>query len=128
MKPEVFKSQQTQEVIKYVREKYGDELEFLWPKFSDNAIWRNKQNRKWYAVLLVIPKNRLGFPSDERAEIIDVRFSRGEALEFAASNEHIFPGYHMNKRNWITIILDGSVATEQILALLDQSYEISLRS
>ena len=33
---EVFKSKQAKELIKYIREKYGDELEFLWEKFDDN--------------------------------------------------------------------------------------------
>lgn len=37
--------------IEYVRKKYGDELEFLWTKFPDNAAWRRKDNRKWYGVL-----------------------------------------------------------------------------
>ena len=53
---EVFKSKQAKEVIKYIEEKYNDELEFLWEKFDDNAIWRNKQNNKWYALLITISK------------------------------------------------------------------------
>ena len=122
----VFQSQQAKTIIGYVRDKYGDKLEFLWPKFSHNAIWRNQINRKWYALLLVIPKSKLGLESDELVEILDVRFDKNEALDFAHSNENIYPGYHMNKNNWITIILNDSIDTSQILSLLDHSYEISL--
>lgn len=32
------------------------------------------------------------------------------------------PGYHMNKRHWISIILDGSMADEDILPLIEDSY------
>ena len=124
----MFNSPQAQEVIAYVRKKYGDELEFLWQKFPKNAIWRNKDNQKWYAALLAVPRNKLvGQTSEKEVEIIDIRFQKNEALEFAESNDNVFPGYHMNKNNWVTIILDGSMATEQILELLDQSYRISLK-
>lgn len=51
---EIFKSAQAKEIICYVREKYGDELEFLWEKFPDNAIWRRKDNKKWYGALLTV--------------------------------------------------------------------------
>lgn len=64
--------------------------------------------------------------SDERVKIIDLRFPKGEALDFATSSGNVFPGYHMNKNNWITIILDSNMPTPEILNLLDQSYRISL--
>ena len=128
MSEKAFNSPQAQEVIAYVCKEYGDELEFLWQKFPKNAIWRNKDNQKWYAALLVIPRNKLvGQTSEEEVEIIDIRFQKNEALEFAESNDNVFPGYHMNKNNWITIVLDGSMETEQILRLLDHSYEIAAR-
>lgn len=126
MDEKVFRSRQAQEIIRYVREKYGDELEFLWPRFSRNAIWRNQRNQKWYALLLVVAGNKLGLKSDAEVEIIDVRFDKSAARDFAASNTGVFPGYHMNKDNWITVVLDGSVETGVILGLIDHSYEISL--
>ena len=127
MSEEVYKNKQTQEIIRYVREKHGDELEFLWERFSDNSIWRNKKSGKWYGLLMVISKRKLGLDSDEKVEVMDLRFVKNEAREFAAGSENVYPGYHMNKNNWITIILDGSMETERIIALLDQSYRISLR-
>ena len=42
----VFKSQQTLDIIDYVLDTYGDEPEFLWTKFPDNAVWRRKDNKK----------------------------------------------------------------------------------
>jgi len=123
----IFTSKQAQEIIDYVHQEYGDELEFLWQKFPKDAIWRNQTNRKWYALLMTIPRSKLpNQTSNEEVEIIDLRFHKNEALDFAAASDHVFPGYHMNKNNWITIILDGSMPTPEILNLLDQSYHISL--
>lgn len=124
--PDVFKSSQAKELIDYVREKYGDELEFLWKKFPDNAVWRRKDNEKWYAALLTVTKNKLGIQSNEVVEIIDLRLEP-ELLEHLLDNVKYFPGWHMNKKNWYTIILDGSVPTKEICQRLDDSYALALK-
>ena len=36
----------------------------------------------------------------------------------------IRPGYHMNKRHWNTVTLDGSLPREVLLSLLDDSYDL----
>lgn len=40
----------------------------------------------------------------------------------------ITPGYHLNKRHWNTIVLDGSVPEKEIRALIDHSYELVYKS
>ena len=124
--PNVYKSKQAREVIKYVKEKYNDDLEFLWKKFDDNAIWRNKKNNKWYAALLIVPENKIGIDSDKIIEIIDLRYQK-ESIKDLVDNKKTFPGYHMNKDSWITIKLDGTVETQKIFELIDNSYKISLK-
>lgn len=42
-----------------------------------------------------------------------------------AHQEGFAPAYHMNKRHWLTVRLDGSVSREQIFHLLDISYELT---
>ena len=122
---EPFKSKQAKEVIKYIEEKYNDKLEFLWEKFDDNAIWRNKQNNKWYGVLLTLSKRKLGIESDDIVEVIDLRYPK-DNIESILDNIKIFPGYHMNKKSWITIKLDESLDTKDIFKLIDDSYNLSI--
>ncbi len=38
--------------------------------------------------------------------------------------ESVLPGYHMNKRHWNTIILDGTVPDSVIYSMIDDSYEL----
>lgn len=123
--PNVFKSKQAKEVIKYVKDKYNDDLEYLWKKFPENAVWRNKKNKKWYGALLIISERKLELESDKIIDIIDLRYSKDKIKEFI-DDKKIFAGYHMNKDNWITIKLDGSVKTEKIFELIDKSYNLSL--
>ncbi|MDE5943330.1 MAG: MmcQ/YjbR family DNA-binding protein [Clostridia bacterium] len=120
----IFKSETSQAVIKYVGEKYGDRLEFLWEKFSDNAVWRRSDNKKWYAVMLTVPKSKLGLNSDEKVEIIDLR-ADPERIEGMVDGKKIFGGWHMNKKHWITVCLDGSLPPEDICRMIDISYNLA---
>lgn len=38
----------------------------------------------------------------------------------------IIPGYHMNKRHWNTLILDGSLPDDLVFSLVDESYRLVL--
>ena len=124
---EIFKNDCTKELIAAVKDFYGDELEFLWEKFSGNAVWRRKDNKKWYAAVLSVSKRKLGFDSDEIAEVIDLRI-QPEKLEDLIDNKNYFPAYHMNKKHWFTIILDGSVPSDVIFDYLKDSYDLAKKS
>lgn len=41
--------------------------------------------------------------------------------------EAIKPGYHMNKKHWNTVIVDGSIPEEQIKELIDESFHLVLQ-
>lgn len=36
----------------------------------------------------------------------------------------IMPGYHMNKRHWNTVVLDGSIPDAEVLSMIDDSYAL----
>lgn len=120
----IFGGQCSKKVIDYAREKYGDELEFLWERYPDAAVLRRKDNKKWYALFMTISKTKLGLDSGEPVEIIDLRFDADE-LQKTVDGVKYFPGYHMNKKHWITICLNGSVPIENILNCLDNSYKLA---
>lgn len=119
----VYKSEYSNLVIEYIKRKYNDDLEFLW-KNSNNAIWRNKLNNKWYGALLVVEKNKIGIDDEGTIEIIDLLLEP-ERIEKIIDNEKYFAGYHMNKKHWITIKLDKSVEINKIYELIDNSYKLS---
>ena len=120
----IFKSEYANLIIEYVKQKYDDELEYLWDKFPNNAIWRNKSNNKWYGALLVVEKAKIGIKEKGSIEIIDLLLEPNR-IEKIVDNYRYFAGYHMNKKHWITIKLDGSVDINKIYEFIDNSYELS---
>lgn len=119
-----FKEKTTHKIIEYITEKYNDNIEYLWEKFPENGIFRRKDNKKWYAAILTVKRDRLGFDSDEIAEVIDLRAKKEDVPELI-KKENIYPGWHMNKKSWITIILDGSMPAKEIYKYIDDSYKLA---
>ena len=121
---EIFKTDYTNEIINYIKNKYGDELEFLWKKSPKTAVVRRKYSKKWYAVILTLSKRKLNLDSDELVEVINLHNSP-EEIEKLIDNKRYFPAYHMNKKHWCTICLDGTVELEKIYELVDISYKLA---
>ena len=121
---EIFKANYTKEIITYVKNKYGDELEFLWEKSPKNAVIRRKSSNKWYAVILTISKKKISLNSDEIIEIINLH-NNPEEIKKLIDYKKYFPAYHMNKKHWCTICLDGTVNLEEIYKKIDISYELA---
>ena len=120
---EIFKANYTKEIVAYIKNKYGDELEFLWEKSPKNAVIRRKSSNKWYAVILTISKRKLNLDSDEIIEVINLH-NIVEEIKKLIDNKKYFPAYHMNKKYWCTICLDGTVKLGEIYKLIDVSYEL----
>ena len=69
---EIFKNEKTKEVIRYVYETFGDELEFLWGEDSCSAVFRRKDVNKWYGLIMSIPKTKLGYDNNEIIEAMNL--------------------------------------------------------
>lgn len=113
-----------EQLFEYAQERYQAEPEYLWRKFPSDAILRQRKNNKWFAVIMNISAEKLGLPTNEKVDILNVK-CEPELIGSLRKMEGYFPAYHMNKDNWITILLNGSVAKEDVFKLLDLSYELT---
>ncbi|OBZ17121.1 MmcQ/YjbR family DNA-binding protein [Bacillus sp. FJAT-26390] len=43
-------------------------------------------------------------------------------------HEAVRPGYHMNKKHWNTVTIDGSLPDSDIFAMIDHSYDLVVKS
>ena len=120
----VFQSEQANALIAHVRDAYGREPEYLWEKFPDNAIWRRADNAKWFGLLLTVQRKKLGLKGEGSVEVLDVRAAPDE-LALLVDGVRYFPGWHMNKKHWLTVPLDGTLETEELFGLLEESYHLA---
>ena len=50
------------------------------------------------------------------------------AIELRESNPAIIPGWHMNKKHWNTVIMDGSISKKLLFEMIDHSYDLVFES
>jgi len=113
---------QRQRIEKYIREAYGTPAEHLWAQYPDYAVFRHPSSRKWYAIIMDIPADKLGIPEERLVEVLNLKCGP-LLLGSLLSERGFFPAYHMNKQSWVSVLLDGSVPDERLIPLLDLSYD-----
>lgn len=112
-----------QEIFDYAKKVYGTVPEYLWKQYPDYAVLRIKETDKWYAVIMNVPRDKLGIEGSGKVEILNVKCNPEMAASLIQA-QGFLTGYHMNKNHWISILLDGTVGEIMILDLLDRSYEL----
>ncbi len=65
---------------------------------------------------------------DEEQLSFNVKCDPDRAIELREEFSCVLPGYHMNKKHWNTIVVDGSVSTKQLKEWIDHSYELVVGS
>lgn len=65
--------------------------------------------------------------SGEGPAMVNLECDPDLALELRAEFSAVSPGWHMNKRHWNSVRLDGSVPGDELLDMLDHSYRLAAR-
>ena len=111
-------------LIAFITEQYSAHEENPWKRYPNYAVFRHKSNQKWFALMMNISKSKLGLPSDEMIDVLNVKCDP-MLISTLRNEKGVYPAYHMNKENWLTLALDGSIKDDQLKWLLDQSFELT---
>ncbi len=109
-------------VFDYIKKKYKVSPEYPWSKYDSNAVFRHSDNNKWFALVMGVQKNKLGLSGDDYVDVVNLKMDDMFFRDIIIQEEGIMPAYHMNKLHWITVLLDGTVASEKVLDLIDMSF------
>ena len=112
------------EIIDYCNGKYGENHFNPFKKHPDILAFVNEKN-KWYALFSGVDYNKLNKNTDitTKVKILNVKYPTDKILDII-DNQNIFPAYHMNKKHWISIVLDKNIKLETIKELIDISYSL----
>lgn len=111
-------------ILRYAAAHYDAVPEYPWPKLPGYVVLRHADNRKWYAIIMDVPSEKLNLSGSGYIDILDIKCDPAMAGSLL-SQKGFLPAYHMHKGNWITILLDGSVDENLILSLLDLSFDLT---
>ncbi len=112
-----------QQLIDYVAEEYGVLPDNPFKGDFVSAIFRHKSNKKWFAALLQVKRDKIVKGSDKVVEVLDLKCDpmlRPAVLKFKG----VYTAYHMNKIHWISVLIEEA-DEKDIKDLLDISFELT---
>lgn len=121
-----FTCQQSNRITELIYDKYRDTPEFLWEKFPGHGVFRNPLSRKWYGVILRVSGEKLDKKLKSEVEVLNIKLSV-EDVQNLLKQRGFYPAYHMNKKSWISILLDDIISDKEIMALIDKSHKFSAK-
>ena len=113
------------ELEQYIQETYVAQIDYPWAKYPGYEVFRHESTKKWFALVMDIPKSRLGVSGNDSISVVNVKCDK-ILIPSLWEQDGIFPAYHMNKEHWITIALNGSVPDDTIKMLIDMSFEATM--
>ena len=118
---DVFKTDLARGIIAFAESEWGEKPEFLWKNFPDYAVLRRKDTNKWYALVARLTADKVGGNRKDIVEAVNLR--RTDSMD----GPRFLPAYHMNKKTWTTIVLDGTVGAEELQKLLTDSRKLATK-
>ena len=120
---EMFVYNQTNRINNNIKNKYDVIPEFLWEKTPNCCVYRNKRSARWFGIIMNISKNKIVGIDKKEIEVINLNL--GEKVIETLDRKGIYKAYHMNKKNWVSIILDDTLDDSEIMDLIDISFNMS---
>ena len=111
-----------QDIFEWCKQQYDVEPDYPWNDWI--AVLRHKDNRKWFGLVLEVKGNKLGMDTEKMVDLLNIKCDP-VLIGSLLLRRGFFPAYHMNKDNWVSILLDAPENDEKIKSLLDMSYEMT---
>ena len=111
---------QTDRIVRWIEQEYHIVPDHPFAKEESYAVLRNSNSQKWFGLLGEIDGTKLDL--EGKTEILNVK-ADPEKINGLLETEGIYPAYHMNKKSWITIVLNDTVNDEMIHELIRYSKE-----
>ncbi len=126
-----------QQVLEYAKKEFDAEPDYTFGNLPSYYVLRHKRSGKWFAVFMDVSAEKLpvsknskyglrdGKNGGRRVNIVELKCNPIISNSLMEQPGYL-PAYHMKRKNWITVLLDGTVDAEEIYPLLSISYDLTL--
>ncbi len=114
---------QTNRIVKMIEKQYQDVPEFVFKDDDNDGIFRNQNSNKWYGIIMKINGEKIGLDNRE-IEVINVKLKQELILDLLLEKGY-YKAYHMNKKYWISIVLDDTLTDQEIMSCIEMSHSLT---
>lgn len=125
---------QANRIAAAIEREFGETVEFPWEKYPGNGTVKCGENGKWYAAVLTVARGKLDTASgsakagrsaadpdpEEIVEVINLKADPDE-IPVLSQEAGICRAWHMNKKHWISVLLDDTAADARVMELVRES-------
>lgn len=114
-----------EDILAYAAKAFQTEPERPWRQYPEYVVLRHAQNGKWYGLIMTLPRAKLGLAGKGNVEVVNLKCDHVLDVLLHSAPGAALPAYHMNKKHWITIVLDGVFPDDELYALIDESHGLT---
>lgn len=122
-----FRTEQASRIIQSIEQNYGVRPEYLWEGSPASAALRHQETLKWFGVLMRLDYRKLDPRKQGQVEILVLK-ALPEQIAEQLGHPGFYRAFHMNKKHWITVVLDGTLEDETIQEGISQSFALTAKA
>ena len=118
---QLFRSAQANRIGARIEREFNDGFDHPFKKRPDNTCLRIPGNQKWYGLIMYEERAKVQQDDSEGyVELINLKVPEAEVSKLICETG-IYPAWHMNKKTWVSVLLDDTLKDDRIWALILQS-------
>ena len=108
-----------------ILDRFGIEPDYPFAGDFVTAVFRRKDNLKWFAIVMSVDAKKLKIGAYGELDIVNLKCT-DEDREELAQTEGVLPAYHMNKKRWLSVIMDEQKDFDEKLSeLVQKSFDLT---
>lgn len=118
-------SKRRREIFDFVNSEYSVSPEYLWEGDFDTAVFRHRDTKKWFGIIMTVKRSTLGLEEPGTVEVMNVKCDP-LLVDMLTQQRGYLRAYHMNKRLWISMLID-SLDFGEICGMIEQSFKLTYK-
>ncbi len=118
-----YKTEVKNQVIEYILKTYQPLMERPWKDAQEHITFKEKNSKKWFVLMMHITLRQLGFNSTAPCDAMNLKLDPSRIIQLI-DGKHYFEAYHMNKKYWMTVLLDEQTNMDELKKLIAESYQL----
>ena len=113
-----------EEIISFIKKEYSVSPEYLFEGDFDTAVFRHNDTKKWFGIIMKVKCSTLGIEGEGTVDVMNVKCDP-LLVDILVQRESFLRAYHMNKRLWVSILIDSEIEEGEIFELIEQSFQLT---
>lgn len=123
----LFAFDQANRITEMILEKYDVQPDFPWEQsqYQSYGTFRHTDSGKWFALIMNITwDSLLKDKNKETVDVINLKINSQDS-ENLTTIKGIYPGYHMNHKHWISVVLNETLSDNEVIKLIENSFSLT---